>query len=910
MRRTDSAAIVPVYNPEPGLKRLCEELLAAFETVIVVDDGSCEQTEDFASLPEGIRLLRHPVNRGKGRAIKTAIAWLKKNAAGIKVAVFADGDGQHRIDDIVAVADRACAEDRVVLGVRDFSGKGIPFRSRFGNVLTSFLVRLIYHFPIRDTQTGLRAIPRRLFDMMLTTRGERYEYEMRLFGRLRERHEPLAQVPIETIYIANNRASHFHPIRDSIRVYRGLFGGSFFRFILSSLGGFAIDNIAFSLLLLLLTGLGVGGDLGVLGALVPARILSAFVNYQCNRLLVFGSTVRLHISLRRYVLLAIALMGLSYLGTTFFMEVLGITGLAVTVLKIFVEVVLFILSYRVQQVWVFHSTQETEFDAVDAGKRLLAACGPVVPFAALLLVDIFVNLRGLGWQFGIGTIGYSLKCLILTLLPVLAVPLVFRRYARYVMPILFVWIFFVDIIELTAWNAFHMTVRGEILAILMGSSWKEFVSFMGEFMTLRTLLLVGLALVVLVYGCRHVWRQRPSYPSRPLSSYALALFLVVLGIKLGYDACDANSTYLVIDTIRQYSRYSNLAEAVKAPDVSDVIVPEHQVPVVVFVLGESATRDHWQLYGYARDTTPEISARADELIVFDDLLAPWSHTQEAVQLMLTRGTLSDRERVVATLPQVLSTAGYRCSLVSNQDQWGVWDSVVTLLFTGCDRTFFNDSHAAKSIEESLDDRLLPEIERELDAATDDRPLVLFVHLYGSHCPWPNRCPENRCAYLPAGKKHPVNSYDNSIRLTDALLGQILDKVKGLNREALMIYLSDHGDSPDADDSRVVDDPSFWRVPFFIWCSPQYRAAYPDRVAALEAAKAKPLQSDRLYDGFLELLNVSLRGREKESFLNAGYDWTVARRVMDGRLTVGPNWGGREKPPVISAAVMNETEVVP
>lgn len=229
IRKDNVAAVIPVFNPEPGLTALAASLLESYSTVVVVDDGSRENTEGFDALPEGVSIVRHEVNRGKGRAIKTAIAWLKENRPQVEVAVFVDGDGQHRPEDVERVVDRSLETRSAVLGVRDFRKAGIPFRSRFGNVVTAFLVRLMYRIPIYDTQTGLRAIPSRLFDMMLATDGERFEYEMRLFGKLAEAHEPLEQVSIETIYIASNRASHFRPVRDTVRIYRGLFGGRFLK---------------------------------------------------------------------------------------------------------------------------------------------------------------------------------------------------------------------------------------------------------------------------------------------------------------------------------------------------------------------------------------------------------------------------------------------------------------------------------------------------------------------------------------------------------------------------------------------------------------------------------------------------------------------------------------------------------
>ncbi len=191
--------------------------------MVVVDDGSSAALDAFARLPKSVTLLRHERNRGKGRAIKTALAWLAANRPDIREAVFVDGDGQHRIDDVRAVAARAHERDAVTFGVRDFGGKGVPFRSWWGNRWTAWEVRLAFGYRLADTQTGLRAIPSRLFASLLAVSGERFEYEARLFRLLRRLGEPIEQVPIRTVYVANNRASHFRPLRDTLLTQAALF---------------------------------------------------------------------------------------------------------------------------------------------------------------------------------------------------------------------------------------------------------------------------------------------------------------------------------------------------------------------------------------------------------------------------------------------------------------------------------------------------------------------------------------------------------------------------------------------------------------------------------------------------------------------------------------------------------------
>ena len=219
------AAIIPVFNPEPGLGQLVGALVGEFATVVVVDDGSVERAEAFRALPPSVVLLRHDANRGKGRAMKTALQWLVANRPDLKGAVFTDGDGQHRLADVMAVAKQVSETGLVVFGVRDFSSKCVPFMSWWGNRWTAIEVWLIHGFRLADTQTGLRGVPRRLFEALIGIRGERFEYEAGWFACLHRLGERIREVPIETVYIDENRASHFRPLRDTLLTQRAVVCG-------------------------------------------------------------------------------------------------------------------------------------------------------------------------------------------------------------------------------------------------------------------------------------------------------------------------------------------------------------------------------------------------------------------------------------------------------------------------------------------------------------------------------------------------------------------------------------------------------------------------------------------------------------------------------------------------------------
>ena len=217
--QTNGAILMPAYEPDEKLVELITRLRRDFAHLVVVDDGSVK--EGARKVFERIRgdvdvLLVHKVNRGKGVALRTGIAWIRDHLPAVCAVVTADSDGQHASKDIVRVAEAAVGHpDGLVLGVREFTGT-VPFRSRFGNMWTRILFWLLTGLPVRDTQTGLRAIPRGLFDRMLMIVGDRYEYEIRMLVDARHHAAKPLQLTIETIYINDNRASHFHPFRDTV----------------------------------------------------------------------------------------------------------------------------------------------------------------------------------------------------------------------------------------------------------------------------------------------------------------------------------------------------------------------------------------------------------------------------------------------------------------------------------------------------------------------------------------------------------------------------------------------------------------------------------------------------------------------------------------------------------------------
>lgn len=337
--KSERIALIPAYEPDGQLPTLAEALAAEGFRVLIVDDGSGPAyAEVFAGCGERATVLRHEKNLGKGAALKTGLAWIRDHGPESCTVVTADADGQHLPQDVLRICQVAELEpEALVLGGRRFAGQ-VPLRSRLGNGLTRWVFRLSTGVRVYDTQTGLRAFSKALLPELLEIPGQRYEYEMNMLLALARGGKPIRELPIQTVYLEGNRSSHFHPLRDSARIY-----GEILKFSAASLAGFLLDYSLFTLLSVL------SGS--VVFSNLAARLVSGVVNYSLNRKLVFQSKAGLARSGLQYALLALGILGVNTLALWVLVTLLGWNRYLA---KLLVELLLFTVSYVVQKRWIFH----------------------------------------------------------------------------------------------------------------------------------------------------------------------------------------------------------------------------------------------------------------------------------------------------------------------------------------------------------------------------------------------------------------------------------------------------------------------------------------------------------------------------------------------------------------------------
>jgi glycosyltransferase involved in cell wall biosynthesis len=334
-------AVIPAYNPPQEFIGFVTRLAASdFARIIVVNDGSpssCDPIFQAVERVEKVTLLKHAVNLGKGASLKTGFNHACCYFGDHIGVVTIDADGQHLLEDALKVADVLKSHpENFVMGVRTF-GKNVPLRSKIGNILTSFLFRLLVGQKLTDTQSGLRGIPKSFLPGLLKIGSNGFEFDLDTLLTWKYTGRQIIQQPIQTVYIKGNESSHFNPITDSMKIYFTLF-----RFTLASLSSALIDYAVFILIY--------GLTSNLLAGQACARLVSSLYNYSVVKKMVFLSGERVSRTFPKYFALVICSGSISY----FLIKILTQFSLMpVIAAKAVVESLVFLANFAIQRDFIF-----------------------------------------------------------------------------------------------------------------------------------------------------------------------------------------------------------------------------------------------------------------------------------------------------------------------------------------------------------------------------------------------------------------------------------------------------------------------------------------------------------------------------------------------------------------------------
>ncbi len=341
------AILIPAYQPSDTLISLVDELLSQADyPIVIINDGSdpsCQSIFQALQQRPRVQVIAHAVNLGKGQALKTGfnhcLTHFTEHFAGV---VTADADGQHLASDIINLAKQLSLSPQTLwIGSRAFD-HNVPWKSQLGNTMTRHVFRLLIGKMVYDTQSGLRGIPASFMRQLLKVPATGYEFELDMLVSAAQNKLSIQEHRIQTVYIANNQSSHFHPLLDSLRVYF-----VFVRFCALSLLTALLDFIVFTIAFFI--------SPSILNSMIIARLVAGSFNFLCGKWYIFQSKQRI---LPEAVKFSFLVIGLGFIAYSLIDGLVSL-GMNVFFSKLLVETALFLLSFSAQRIFIFKDTAAT-----------------------------------------------------------------------------------------------------------------------------------------------------------------------------------------------------------------------------------------------------------------------------------------------------------------------------------------------------------------------------------------------------------------------------------------------------------------------------------------------------------------------------------------------------------------------
>ena len=316
--------------------------------------------------------------------------------------------------------------------------------------------------------------------------------------------------------------------------------------------------------------------------------------------------------------------------------------------------------------------------------------------------------------------------------------------------------------------------------------------------------------------------------------------------------------------------------------------PADKKEIYVMVVGETSRAKNWSIYGYERETNPELS-KVKDLTAFCHVLTESNTTHKSVPMLLSSVSANNFNSIYYQkgIITAFKEAGFQTAFFSNQRYNR---SFIDFFGKEADTSDFIKEDVADPNYNPSDDELLKMVAKELDKKATKQFIVL--HTYGSHFNYRERYPAEKAFFVPdlpadaevKYRDNLINAYDNTIRYTDSFLARLIGMLQKQDIDAAMIYTSDHGEDIFDDDRRLFlhasPVPSYYQmhVPFLIWMSKSYKEAYPSLFESAQKNRQKNISSSiSFFQTMLELSGIETPFR-KDSLSVTNFLYTEEPRV--------------------------------
>lgn len=480
----------------------------------------------------------------------------------------------------------------------------------------------------------------------------------------------------------------------------------------------------------------------------------------------------------------------------------------------------------------------------------LLFCG-IVEFAILCSIRAFVNL-----------VSAILFLYIITNFYVL-----FPKIRKPLAAILTPFIYLPCLISVLFVITYQSPFSQDIVNAILNTDLTEAIEVLGQKTSALNILVILGFIANTAFCIKRIFKHKKCAQTAKMPWKKRAIFGVLLVIYLSLPRYIKSTPFYAFSSYITYYKYNREiykffnTKTYQKPEFAPLsLLSKEKKQTFVFVIGESADRNHLGIYGYNfNNTTPNFSRIKHKLYIFKDVTSCSVWTTNVISKIFVFENFQNGDLI-----SLCKAAGFKTFWISNQYHAGKYDFPSTFLSKICDFSkYITKTDAIGFLRKNFDGNLLSHVRTALEDPTDKK--VIFVHLMGSHSDYNNRYPKDFKVFpvhnvkFSQKKAKLVAEYDTAIRYTDHVLNEILSMLQMQNTYSAMLYMPDHGeDVRDTKDSICGRSTNITRhmqeIPFVVWVSDQYKEEHSDFINGWDLNK--PYNSADFAHSFSDLLRIS------------------------------------------------------
>lgn len=401
---------------------------------------------------------------------------------------------------------------------------------------------------------------------------------------------------------------------------------------------------------------------------------------------------------------------------------------------------------------------------------------------------------------------------------------VLKNISSLILLVPFYSILFIKIFTLI--NFFNF-IDNAVLYTVFETNYNELTGFLNSYSKWYYVLIVATYIFTLIFLIFKVNTIRYKH------KYYIELVVLVC-IAISYRFYERSLSLLVFNTYLEYKTFSTEISKDISKSTSKYftnVTNSDDEALYVVIIGESTTRNNMGIYGYYRDTNPNLNRVKNELYLFKNVISPHIQTILSLDKVLSMGDYHYPEsNKLGTVIQLANQAGFETYWLSNQKPIGAYESLVSLYAKASKNRFYVSNIYEDA--NKYDEILLPKLKETIIEKASKK--MIFLHLEGSHISYHKKYPQSfnfftdepKTQFKTEEAHQIINEYDNSIRYNDFIVSQIIEMVKNANKNSYVIYFSDHGEEVFKDyeyfgHHESIGSNAMFEIPFIVWTSDKY-----------------------------------------------------------------------------------------